>query len=91
MSSESAVCNCDKPSDPPDIPHREWCATQVGKVPISMEDALRAALDDLWACIDADEIKHLQPETVAIAKANHEGLWHYDVPWWMIWRQRQPS
>lgn len=49
--------------------------------PMPVEDALRAAVDDLWGCIGHEEIKHLQPETVAIAKANHEGLWHADEEW----------
>lgn len=38
--------------------------------------ALREALDDLWGCIDKPEIDYLQPETVEIATANHNLLWH---------------
>lgn len=51
----------------------------------------RHALDDLWGCIGKREMEHLQPETVRLAKENHEQLWHnHDgpvcfadgLPWW---------
>lgn len=34
------------------------------------------ALDDLWGCIGKTEMQHLQPDTVRLAKANHQALWH---------------
>lgn len=37
---------------------------------------LEEALDDLWGCIGTAEIGDLQPETVLIAQAIHERLWH---------------
>lgn len=37
---------------------------------------LREALDDLWACVGMEEAAHLQPETIELAKNNHEYLWH---------------
>jgi hypothetical protein len=56
------------------------------------ERDLREALDDLWGCIGKAEIANLQPETVRVAQANHERLWHSDetLPWWAIWRRRMP-
>lgn len=39
---------------------------------------LREALDDLWGCIGKAEMGELQPETVLMAEANHELLWHTD-------------
>lgn len=49
----------------------EWAEVNRPKV-----EALQEALDDLWGCIGTAEIKHLQPETVALAMANHTALWH---------------
>ena len=55
------------------------------------DDPLLVALDDLWGCIGKREMQRLQPETVRIAKENHEALWHtHDgpicygdgLPWW---------
>lgn len=42
--------------------------------------ALREALDDLWGCIDKPEMDYLQPETVEMAKANHEIVCHGTEP-----------
>lgn len=36
----------------------------------------RAVIEDLWGCIGAKEIEHLQPETVEFAKANHQVVSH---------------
>lgn len=53
----------------------EWAEQNKDQV-----DRLREALDDLWACIAKNEIGHLQPETVQLAKQNHELLWHEETP-----------
>jgi hypothetical protein len=34
------------------------------------------AIDDLWSCIGAEEILHLQPDTIVLAQAVHEIVWH---------------
>lgn len=44
--------------------------------PESRLTALREAVDDLWGCIGKAEMDDLQPETVEIAKALHEDIWH---------------
>lgn len=41
-----------------------------------MSADLEAFIDDLWSCIGKTEIGHLQPETVAFCKAQHERLYH---------------
>lgn len=43
------------------------------------EKDLREALDDIWGCIAKPEIDALQPETVQVAQANHELLWHSGI------------
>jgi hypothetical protein len=58
---------------------------------VEIPEAWQHALDDLWGCIGKREMEHLQPETVQLAKENHEALWHnHDgpvcyadgLPWW---------
>jgi hypothetical protein len=39
---------------------------------------LREAVHDLWACIAVNEIDHLQPETIEVARRIHEELCHSD-------------
>ena len=65
-------------------PHRAWCyqctmwcypdpemACHGCELPM-----LREVVDDLWGCIGVTEIGQLQPETVSLAKANHEMVAH---------------
>lgn len=54
-----------------DLELLEWAELARPRV-----EALQEALDDLWGCIAWDETQHLQPETVELAKANHEHLHH---------------
>lgn len=51
----------------------EWAEANAPQM-----EALREALEDLWACVT--EIGDLQPQTVALAKANHELLSHDGEP-----------
>lgn len=43
---------------------------------VEQRNELREALDDMWGCIDKPGIDDLQPETVLLAKRNHELLNH---------------
>lgn len=45
-------------------------------VTVATEAELREALDDLWSCIAANEIGHLQEGTIEVAAVNHMRLWH---------------
>ena len=50
----------------------EWLDSLRAEVPMEFKEALH----DLWGCIGAAEIKHLQPETIEIAAAIHQELCH---------------
>lgn len=43
--------------------------------PLERTDQLDA-IDDLWSAIDKSQIEILQPETVVVAHAVHDHLWH---------------
>jgi hypothetical protein len=39
------------------------------------------ALDAVWAELTAEQIANLTPDVAALCRANHEALWHDDIPW----------
>jgi hypothetical protein len=50
----------------------DWLESLRDEVPLPFKEALH----DLWGCIGAAEIQHLQPETIEIASAIHQELAH---------------